>query len=82
MNLEQIYATESGKIIRKHLEKVIEEMDKLTILDKNLNASELSIEVLSDIKAIYKLKQILQITSPEQKSDKNVIEDTKKKYGL
>lgn len=82
MNLQQIYATDSGKLIRKHLETVIEEMDKKTNINQNLTASELAVEVLSDIKAIYKLKEILQITNPEKTKSDVIKMEIGKKYGL
>lgn len=82
MDLEQIYATDSGKLIRKHLETVIEEMDKKTNINQNLIASELAVEVLSDIKAIYKLKEILQITNPEKTKGDVTKMEIGKKYGL
>lgn len=82
MDLQQIYATDSGKLIRKHLETVIEEMDKKTNINQNLIASELAVEVLSDIKAIYKLKEILQITTPEKTKGDVTKKEIRKKYGL
>lgn len=82
MDLQQIYATDSGKLIRKHLETVIEEMDKKTNINQNLTASELAVEVLSDIKAIYKLKEILQITNPEKTKGDVIKMEIGKKYGL
>lgn len=82
MDLQQIYETEAGKLIRKHLQSVVDQMDKKTNIDTSLPKDEIAIEVLSDIKAIYKLKEILQITSPEKKTDNNVKEGNKKKYGL
>lgn len=82
MDLQQIYATDSGKLIRKHLETVIEEMDKKTNINQNLTASELAVEVLSDIKAIYKLKEILQITNPEKTKSDVIKMEIGKKYGL
>lgn len=82
MDLQQIYATDSGKLIRKHLETVIEEMDKKTNINQNLIASELAVEVLSDIKAIYKLKEILQITTPEKTKGDVTKKEIGKKYGL
>lgn len=82
MDLKQIYATDSGKLIRKHLETVIEEMDRKTTIDRSLPAQDLAIEVLSDIKAIYKLKEILQITNPEKTKGDVTKMEIGKKYGL
>ena len=81
MDLEQIYATDSGKLIRKHLQSFVDQMDKKTNIDITLPKDEIAIEVLSDIKAINKLKEILWLTSSFEKiSDR--LEDNNKKYGL
>ena len=81
MDLQQIYETEAGKLIRKHLQSVVDQMDKKTNIDTSLPKDEIAIEVLSDIKAINKLKEILWLTSGFEKvSDR--LEDNKKKYGL
>ena len=81
MDLEQIYATDSGKLIRKHLQSFVDQMDKKTNIDTSLPKDEIAIEVLSDIKAINKLKEILWLTSSFEKiSDR--LEDNNKKYGL
>lgn len=81
MDLQQIYATEAGKLIRKHLESVVEFMDKKTNIDTTLPKDEIAIEVLSDIKAINKLKEILWLTSSFGKISDG-LEDNKKHYGL
>ena len=81
MDLQQIYATDAGKLIRKHLQSFVDQMDKKTNIDITLPKDEIAIEVLSDIKAINKLKEILWLTSSFEKiSDR--LEDNNKHYGL
>ena len=82
MNLAQIYASESGKLIKKHLENVIEKMDKVTDVNINLSKDEIAIEVLSDIKTIKKLKEILQLTQLEDSKSPIDKKEIGKKYGL
>ncbi|NCU28621.1 MAG: hypothetical protein EOM85_03050 [Candidatus Moranbacteria bacterium] len=81
MDLQQIYETEAGKLIRKHLQSVVDQMDKKTNIDISLPKDEIAIEVLSDIKAINKLKEILWLTSKFEKIS-DTLEDNKKHYGL
>jgi hypothetical protein len=81
MDLSQIYASESGQLIRKHLESVIDQMDKITNINKNLSKDEIAITTLANIQTIEKLKEILQLTAPIK--DKSPIKmEAGKKYGL
>lgn len=81
MDLQHLYQSESGQLIRKHLESVIDQMDKITNINKNLSKDEIAITTLANIQTIEKLKEILQLTAPIK--DKSPIKmEAGKKYGL
>lgn len=81
MDIKQIYQTDAGKILKKHLEMTIDAMDRVTNINPNLSKDEIAIQTLADIQTIKKLKEILELTEPSKPSKIEIMEFGKK-YGL
>lgn len=80
-DLSIIYNSESGKLIKKHIENKILELDSLSDIDTGFTIEGIGVQTLARIEAIKILKSILfdgEITV----DSKNLEENRNKKYGL
>lgn len=82
VDLKAVYNSESGKIIKLHLEKAIVGLDKVSDIDINgLTPEGIALKTAARIKAIEIMKSVLEIGPYVEDADLT-IEDKKKKYGL
>jgi hypothetical protein len=77
--MEELYQGEKGKALRKHLQASILALDTIEDIDKS-DKDMIAIQVLAKEMAMNTLKEILNLTEPEQ--EKPQLQDKAKKYGL
>lgn len=79
MIAKDLYQGQAGKLLKKHLEITVDQLDKVSDI-KETDPMLIAVNVLARQKAIEVMNQILLLTSEEKKSDL----PTKKKnqYGL
>jgi len=82
IDLQAVYNTESGKIIKTHIQSAIFGLDKLSDIEINETTIEgIAIKTIARVKAIEILRSVLEIGANVEDSGLS-IEDKKKKYGL
>lgn len=84
MNIANIYTSESGKLIKKHLENTISKLDMVTDIDTTLSNDKIAVSVLAKIESIRILNKVLQLTdiNEESTSLEDKVKNLKKKNGL
>jgi len=84
MKLVDIYNSESGKLIKIHLENVISRLDKVTDIDRNLSNDKIAVSVLAKLESIDILNKELQLSTTDEVSDSldNKVKNLKKRNGL
>lgn len=82
IDLNAVYNTESGKIIKQHLENAIDKLDKVSDIDIDVLTQEgIALATAARVKAIEIMKSVLEI-GPYVEDSGLSLEDKKKKYGL
>ncbi len=77
--IKQAYNSDTGKIIKKHLEGVVEMLNDVETIDGE-NFEMIAVETVARRRAISLLRELLFLTE-EQPEKKKADKDNLKKYG-
>lgn len=77
-----LYRGDSGKLLRSHIEYLINSLDKVSNIDITLGKDEIAIDALARIKAMSILKTMFKLTEPESKDTIPDVSRIKKRNGL